>query len=367
MLTVLADDITGAAEIAGVCLRSGLRVKLDFDFSVRSVPEAEVWVIASDTRSLAKGEASEAVRETARVLRELGVGRLYKKIDSALRGHVVAEIEALRKIFSVEKVVVLPGNPSGGRVVCDGVYLIDGRRLDETSFADDPDFPARTAVVRDLLGLDDDRKDYVTPDVTSAGDYNLGAIPDGTLPAGGSAFFEACLPVWFPNRNLVAELPESTPPEGPMLMICGSAHANSRAFIRGNRYFRTLAIPRREVGGLLRGGAEAWVEAAGAALERGRTLVSVGCEGEEGVSAGDVKRLLVDITQALVRRYPVRELLIEGGATAYGCMRAGGWASLLPVTEYARGVVRMKVLDREDLYLTIKPGSYEWPEKLFQA
>ncbi|MDR2145168.1 MAG: four-carbon acid sugar kinase family protein, partial [Tannerella sp.] len=115
MLTVLADDVTGAAEIAGVCLRYGLSVTFDFDFNIRRLPSTEVWVIASDTRSMPEKEACDAVRKIARRLKTLKVQAVFKKIDSALRGTVLPEIEALCEYFPAEKILILPGNPETGR------------------------------------------------------------------------------------------------------------------------------------------------------------------------------------------------------------------------------------------------------------
>ena len=55
MITVIADDLTGAAEIAGICLRYGIEVA----FGIDSVPEklAQVSIIATDSRSLSEDEA----------------------------------------------------------------------------------------------------------------------------------------------------------------------------------------------------------------------------------------------------------------------------------------------------------------------
>ena len=57
MIVVVADDMTGAAEIAGFCLRYGLRVA--FATEVTELPKADVLVVATDTRSM---ELNDAVR-----------------------------------------------------------------------------------------------------------------------------------------------------------------------------------------------------------------------------------------------------------------------------------------------------------------
>jgi uncharacterized protein YgbK (DUF1537 family) len=368
MVTVLADDMTGAAEIAGVCLRSGLSVTFDFECNIQRLPATDVWIIASDTRSLPEAEACETVRNIVRRLKEWQISTVFKKIDSALRGHIVPEIQAMQEYLRIEKVLILPANPESGRIVREGIYYIDGTPLHQTAFAHDPDYPARTGSVREILSL----PDAVIPDIVTPQDYEKYArhIRPGVLPAGGSAFFEACLPVYFPERKPASIRQETLPLRNHILMICGSAHDHSRRFIRNDRHFRKIEIPRREVADFLLAGErlEALItRAAGIFDNDHQLLLSVENGGEAVATAQQVKLLLAKITRELLHRCPVNECLIEGGATAYACIRAAGVSSLVPLREYARGVVRMKIPGKENLHLTIKPGSYEWPAQLFES
>lgn len=369
MLTVLADDMTGAAEIAGVCLRSGLSVRFDFDFNIQRRPATDVWIIASDTRSLPEQEACHAVRQTAQRLKDLSVKTIFKKIDSALRGHIVPEINVLQDFFPADRILLLPANPESGRIVRNGVYFIDNVPLNQTAFANDPDFPARTASVREILGFAEKDTKYITPDMASLHDYQIHAshIQPGTLPAGGSVFFEACLPVYFPKRKLASAVSEPRPLAKNILMICGSAHENSQSFIRNDRHFPKIEIQRQEVTNYA-DRFESLIQQAAALFDRHRKLLIAVESGEESATTStQVKLLLAKITQALLTLCPIQELMLEGGATAYACLRTAGLSSLVPVEEYARGVVRLKVSGKSDRYLTIKPGSYEWPEKIFQS
>lgn len=150
MIAVIADDITGAAEMAGIGFRYGLRTSLVTEVS-EALPDCDILVVATDTRSMAE---EEAVAETRRVVRRLwdaGVRKFFKKTDSALRGHVVPELIVLLEELPYTRVVYLPQNPSKGRVIKEGVYYINGKPLHETSFAFDPEFPATTSVVTERL------------------------------------------------------------------------------------------------------------------------------------------------------------------------------------------------------------------------
>jgi uncharacterized protein YgbK (DUF1537 family) len=367
MLTVLADDMTGAAEIAGVCLRRGLSVRFDFDFDLRSRPDADVWIIASDTRSLSESEACEAVRRTAQQLMDFRISHLFKKIDSVLRGHIVAEIEVLKAFFPIKNILLLPANPEAGRIIRDGCYFIDQKPLTETAFADDPDFPARTNVVRDLLGLVPQQTEYRTPDLTEPSDYTRHTLSPGTLPAGGSVFFEACLPFYFPAMPLpAAELPPAPLLRGRILMIGGSKQGQSRLFVQKRRKFTSLSIALSDID--LPASSERYETLLQTAVKilmrRKRLFLSVDDFRQSIPSPATVKALLARFAATLSWRCDIDELLIDGGATAYACIQAGGWATLTPTHEYARGVVRMRVAGEADFYITIKPGSYPWPKNL---
>ena len=55
MIVVIADDITGAAELAGIGLRYGLRVVVADD--ILSAKETELLVVYTNTRSMMEKDA----------------------------------------------------------------------------------------------------------------------------------------------------------------------------------------------------------------------------------------------------------------------------------------------------------------------
>jgi hypothetical protein len=333
-----------------------------------SPPDTRVRILVTDTRSLPEREACHEVRERARRLREQGVVRVFKKIDSALRGHILAELAALQEYFPAKEVWLLPGNPESGRIIRNGIYYIHETPLHQTAFAADPDFPARTSVVRERVG-NPCPPEVITPDLLHTDDYAAYArrLRPGILPVGGSVFFEACLQAYFPGLGEKSYVPTPIVRAHPMLMVCGSAHENSRRFIQKDGFFTKLEIPRREIASTPP--AEALAIWNGRAISsfnlQGRLLLFIG-DGKSAI-ADRGKKLLAGLTKTLLQRCAVAELLIEGGATAYTCLQTAGLAALVPVDVYARGVVRFRVMGKHPIYLTIKPGSYEWPANLFQS
>jgi len=93
-MIVIADDITGAAEIAGIAFESGQKVQLlcaDGSLCRDCVTTGCTTVIATDTRSMSEAEAIGETRRVASLLHDIPPSSLFKKTDSALRGHVVGD------------------------------------------------------------------------------------------------------------------------------------------------------------------------------------------------------------------------------------------------------------------------------------
>ena len=204
-MIVIADDITGAAEIAGIAFSKGHQVSLVCGSSVCcDNVAAQTTVIATDTRSMTEGEA---IAETQRIAKfPLGARPfprltgalpcvLFKKTDSALRGHVVAELTALMEATGYRRAVYLPANPSKGRIIKDGAYYINGNPIHETDFSFDPEFPAKTSVLRERFP-DAEGKGIIMPDAESEEDVRkvIAKYNDGnTLFAGAADLFSALL------------------------------------------------------------------------------------------------------------------------------------------------------------------------------
>lgn len=339
MIVVIADDLTGAAELAGIGLRCGLRARVCMEvpgpgrvetgageeLADRGEPVAgpvELLVIATDTRSMRR---AEAVEETLRLIKEVLRLRpewVYKKTDSVLRGHVMDELVVQMEVLGMEKTLLVPANPGLGRTIKGGRYYIDGVPVHETSFFYDPEFPVKSPEVWEMLGGVLDGR-IVVEDVETAGDlYNLaGRIDEKTLAAGGAEFFTALLGRDEVVRNTAEEM------RRPILLVSGTAFRKSREMI---------GQVEGDVVRLLR--------------EEGKAIVSGWPKGD---IAEQVRRVLAEVA--------VHELVIEGGATAYAVLRASGLTSFVPVEELAPGVVRMRA---GEMYITVKPGSYEWPEKI---
>ncbi|MBQ8521443.1 MAG: hypothetical protein IJ456_08735 [Bacteroides sp.] len=355
-ITVIADDITGAAEMAGIGYRYGLTTALLTDI-LHPLPDVELLVIATDTRSM---NQEEAVNETRRILREWkkeGSGRLFKKTDSALRGHISAELRAILEETDYRQVALLPQNPSRNRVVKEGVYLVDDIPLHKTAFAYDPEFPAHTSNVSDIV------PSFHVIDASCPIQVKEAAavIDDHTLPAGAADFFSACLLHWGFKEKKAETFQGLSALK--TLIVCGSTQStalDSCGYIRRNQIpsiglsaqtFYT-GQPEKE-----------WIRQLGERYQQanGLVLTTAGYPPQEGKAfAVRLRETMARILNILLQQELPNELIIEGGATAFAILRELSWNRFRLTDEITPGIVRMRCLDFPKVHVTLKPGSYPW-------
>ena len=135
---IIADDLTGAADAAAAYGPTHSScVILDVE---SAWPDAEILSINTESRYLAAEEASSVV--TSAVGRALGQHRrVFKKIDSLLRGNVGVEVAAaLAQITQGSEkglAIVAPAFPATGRTTEGGVVLVGGVHNVEGNFGGD--------------------------------------------------------------------------------------------------------------------------------------------------------------------------------------------------------------------------------------
>ncbi len=377
MIAVIADDFTGAAEIGGLGIRHGLSVKIETEV----IPdlEADLLVVATDTRSMSNEQAYMEVMNITSTLLNKGVDWIYKKNDSVLRGHVVKELSAQLKAADKDKALLVPANPALGRTVVDGFYFVNGKPLNETDFAEDPEFSLTSSSIKDLLGSCDEYKVRINKrgeevgdgtitlgEATDSGDLNYWAeqVNSRIIPAGAAAFFGALL-----KAKGYKELTNGVEPDcelgRKMLIVCGSSFAKSRqviinAKLRGETVCEMpLKVFENDDEKFLNKWNEQIIERYQSSdkifLVINRPIVS---------DDGFAKRLRLKfslLVNNLLEKVGVDELIIEGGATASSILHKANLTSFLPQQELAPGVIRMNVIDKPGLNIIMKPGSYAWP------
>src|SRR5579872_368053 len=216
MIAVIADDLTGAAELGGIGVRNGLRTELRIDVPAAAQTDvfagadgaiAELLVIAGDSRSKGQAAAVEEMQSLTRQLRGLRPEWIYKKTDSVLRGHVLAEIKAHLSVLGLEGALLVPANPALGRTIRWGRYYLHDKPIHESAFSIDPEFPIRSSDVQEMLRTRQQPvqvrrpeeelpvRGIVVGEVRDEADLQRWAqrLPYRMLAAGAAGFFRALL------------------------------------------------------------------------------------------------------------------------------------------------------------------------------
>jgi len=133
---IIADDLTGAADCAIAFAKHGLEPVVAWE-KHREAGGVPVLSVDAGTRSLPPEQAAKRQVQVLAAHYSHGL-RLYKKIDSTLRGHPAAELAALLA-FEPARVdgrariaIVAPAFPATGRVTINGSIVVQGTPLEQT-------------------------------------------------------------------------------------------------------------------------------------------------------------------------------------------------------------------------------------------
>ncbi|WP_338470775.1 four-carbon acid sugar kinase family protein [Niallia sp. XMNu-256] len=152
-LAVIADDLTGANDTGVQFARQNLKTTVLFS-ETKLQPDHlkdDVIVLSSDSRALTPEKAYESVFQLSDSLKQLNVSKIYKKIDSTMRGNIGSEIDAVMDAFHFKLALVVPAFPKGKRETIDGYHYVNGKRLEETEIARDPVTPVKESYLPKLL------------------------------------------------------------------------------------------------------------------------------------------------------------------------------------------------------------------------
>jgi uncharacterized protein YgbK (DUF1537 family) len=265
-LAIVADDLTGAADTGASFAGVGLTTVIALHAQPPVV--ADVVVISTESRESPAADAARAVATAVRRLRlDRGTGTdhvlLYKKIDSALRGHPRDELLAAMSAVGATSALVVPAFPAEERTTVGGRQLVAGVPLEASRlaglgacsdlaalFANDAGLPVR---LLDLATFRSGRGDVsqllaVAPGITIAD-----AETDADLLLLARAAIASPMTVLCGAAGLARQLarllststakqPALSPPRttGPVLIVAGSRHA---AIVRQIAALRDAGLP----------------------------------------------------------------------------------------------------------------------------
>ena len=291
--------------------------------------------------------------------------------------------------LKLDSVLLAPANPGLGRIIQDGRYFVHGRPIDQTEFATDPEYPRLSANVLELIAQPDDvpccvrrvgdplpAEGIIVCEAANRDDLTRWAARSDShrLLAGGAEFFAAVLVARQLNRSVPSgrRLTHERPDIGNAreLFVCGSISEASRKFVEAARRCDTpiFGLPVELARGcdFSPGAAVALAQDVRQAFEmHSRVLLHTGLP---PVTERSIARKLVgylaQVAEVVLHRTDIARIYVEGGATAAELVGRMGWHRLVLVHELAPGVVTLAPGSNRDRVLTLKPGSYSWPDEI---
>ena len=383
MIAVIADDFTGAAEIGGIGIRHGFDVTI-LNNSVEEV-NSDILIIATDTRSQLSPESGRVINKITRALLLLQQDFIYKKVDSLLRGNVGEELMVQLEASKKSRALIIPANPALKRTIQEGVYYVDGVPIEEYSFSGGAEGRRKSSRVQDLIGKEARPftsiistgeslpvEGLIIGNTTS--DDDLAAwvqkIDSRTIPAGSSGFFDALLQT---NSSFNGRKQPPMKLGERAVYVCGSAFVPSRQLVQKAKesgqsvmYMPANIFSTAENFFInVSGWADEIIQELNSSDKVILAVDEINSSENENLAL-KIKETFAEVLHLVMEEIEINELIIEGGATAYSIIKKLGYKKFFPVQELGPGVIRMKVEGNNNLFLTLKPGSYQWPNSIWQ-
>jgi uncharacterized protein YgbK (DUF1537 family) len=143
-LGVIADDYTGASDVAAMLEQNGLRTvqTIGVPRDSLALPDADAIVVSLKSRSIEAGQAVALSLAAESWLRTRGAGHILFKVcstfDSTDAGNIGPVMDALRQQAKCGAVLVNPAFPETGRSVFQGHLFVNGVPLHESPLKDHP-------------------------------------------------------------------------------------------------------------------------------------------------------------------------------------------------------------------------------------
>lgn len=415
IFTSVADDDTGATDLAGMLAGQGLRTVLLIDLPgaedfARFTEGQDAVVVGTGTRNLPKEDAYRITREAVRTLRELEPRMLQIKycstFDSTTEGNIGPGIDAALDETGETFTVAVPALPVNGRTTYLGYHFVKGQLMSESPMRNHPLTPMTDANLVRHLQAQTKRKVGLAglPDVL-AGPKALRARLDALAGEGVAIAVVDCVT----DADLdtiaeaVAEMPVTTGGSGPAMRlpeawrrrgwlaetsaepVRAEAAAGGKGFlvVAGSCSQATLGqnarfekdgarVVRPDVRALLGGdsGDAVVIEAAEALTRRESCLLTTSAPPEEvkaiqdeaGGDAAAVGRRLAHAVAGIARRVLDRQvpraLLLAGGETSSSICRELQLGALQVGANIEPGVPLCQALGRYKLPVVLKSGNF---------
>jgi len=149
LLGVIADDLTGATDVALMLSREGMRVVQTVGVPTASTqfPDADAVVVAMKSRTNPPNEAVEWSLVACDALLKAGAQQILFKycstFDSTSKGNIGPVIDALMQRLGAPYTIACPAFPANGRSVFQGHLFVGASLLSDSPMKDHPLTPMK--------------------------------------------------------------------------------------------------------------------------------------------------------------------------------------------------------------------------------
>jgi uncharacterized protein YgbK (DUF1537 family) len=269
-LGVIADDFTGATDIAGFLVANGLRA-----VQLNGVPpadlrvEADAVVVSLKTRSCPVPEAVSQSLAALEWLRARGCQQFFFKycstFDSTAQGNIGPVTDALLDALGQDFTVICPMLPVNGRTIYNGYLFVNGVPLDESGMRHHPVTPMTDANLMRLMEAQAQGKAGNVPSsvmdqgpaavraalaalkangiryavLDALNDTHLvtmgEAVADMPLVTGGSGLADGMARAWTGTGTAANAAAEGKPAKGRVIVLSGSCSQMTNAQVEAYR------------------------------------------------------------------------------------------------------------------------------------
>jgi 3-dehydrotetronate 4-kinase len=412
-LGCIADDYTGASDLANTLTRAGLRTVQTIGVPADDfpLPDVDAVVVSLKSRSIAASDAVTRSRAAEKWLRGRGADHVLFKIcstfDSTYAGNIGPVMDALRADSGDAIVLVTPAFPETGRTVYQGNLFVGSVPLNESPLKDHPLNPmhdsnlvrvlARQSKTRiglvDLAvlarGPDAVRKKLVELAGQNVGAVIVDAVFASDLETIGAVALEHRLSVGASGiglglaRALVASgrtrsqatsgAIADAPVGGPAACLAGSC--SQATLLQVANAVQVMPVLHLDPEQIIAGNGEARRALAWATdrLRDGPVLIASSSTPEEvaalqsrhgrDATGHAIEQAMADIAEGLVSA-GVRRLVVAGGETSGAAVDRLGIPGFLVGAEIAAGVPVLRAVGAKagDMLLALKSGNFGGPE-----
>jgi uncharacterized protein YgbK (DUF1537 family) len=404
LLGCIADDFTGATDLANNLVRAGMRVVQSIGIPAGPVgPGVDAVVVALKSRTIVPTDAVAQSLQALQWLRSQGARQIYFKycstFDSTPQGNIGPVAEALMDALGCDFTIATPAVPDNQRTVFKGHLFVGDVLLSDSGMRNHPLTPMADANLVRVLQAQARRKvGLIDHAAVAAGEAAIRArIAALKAEGAGMAIVDAVcnddllrlgpaladMPLVTAGSGVAIGLPANfgiqptaqaaalPPATGLQAVVSGSCsvatHAQVAHFIASGRPALALDPLRIAAGEDEAGKALAWARqhiASGPVLvySTAETSAVKAVQGRLGVEQAGalVEQAIAAIARGLVEM-GVRQLVVAGGETSGACVQALGMEQMRIGPQIDPGVPwchAASPMAPQGLHITLKSGNF---------